>query len=127
MKKKIIHYYTPSLVMGSILSWLRQQSGLDQRSMAKSLGITQASWSRIENGHAVANFEQILNSCSAMNIDFVYLARLYNYIIEQLELKSIIVSSTGDHDINADMRKIVKEIILAHALSGSYKTLNSRE
>lgn len=113
--------------MGSILSWLRQQSGLDQRSMAKSLGITQASWSRIENGHAVANFEQILNSCSAMNIDFVYLARLYNYIIEQLELKSIIVSSTGDHDINADMRKIVKEIILAHALSGSYKTLNSRE
>ncbi len=125
MNKNIPLSVTPSLVMGCILSWLRQQSGLDQRSMAKFIGITQASWSRIENGHAVANFEQILSSCSAMNIDFVYVAKLYDYINRQLELKSVIVSSSLGQEINADIKKIVKETISAHALSVSKKALNS--
>lgn len=125
MTKNISLTVTPSLVMGCILSWLRQQSGLDQRSLAKFIGITQASWSRIENGHAIANFEQLLSSCSAMNIDFVYVAQLYNYISHQLELKSVIVSSNIDHEINAEIRKIVKETISAHALSVSNKALNS--
>jgi transcriptional regulator with XRE-family HTH domain len=125
MKKKSPQYTTPSLIMGCILSWLRQQAGQDQRRMAQCLGITQASWSRIENGHATANIEQIINSCNAMGVEFVYVAQLYTYICHQLEKKSVVVSSDIREDMNLEIKKIVKEAIAEHALSVSNKALNS--
>nr|WP_046961711.1 helix-turn-helix transcriptional regulator [Alcanivorax sp. NBRC 101098] len=124
MIKKLPHSATQSLVIGCILAWLRQQAGLDQRQMAHFLGITQASWSRIENGHATANIEQILNSCAAMRIDFVYVAQLYTYICRQLEKIDIAVTSDAD-DQSPEVRKIVKQTISAHALSVSNKALNT--
>ena len=114
MKKNIQISTNPSLVMGCILSWLRQQASLDQRGMAQCLGITQASWSRIENGHATANIEQIINSCKAMGVEFVYVAQLYTYICSQLEKKSVLVSSNMDEDRSSEIRMIVKEAIAEH-------------
>lgn len=125
MKKNILFSTTPSLIMGCVLSWLRQQVGLDQRRMAECLGITQASWSRIENGHATANIEQIINSCNAMGIEFVYVAQLYTYICQQLEKKSVVVSSDINEDRNSEIKKIVKDTISEHALSVSNKALNT--
>ncbi len=125
MNKNVYFSVAPSLVMGCILSWLRQQSGLDQRSMAQFLGITQASWSRIENGHATVNFDQILISCNAMGIDFVYLAQLYTHINQELEIKFIIIPNDVNHESNVDTKRIIKEIISTHALSVSNKALNS--
>lgn len=120
----------PSLVMGVILSWLRQHAGLDQRSLAEVLGITQASWSRIENGNAVPNFEQIINSCVAMGIDFVYLAKLYSYICEQLTTQLIDVTPKSQNLTDAEhneVKKIIKEVLARHALMVSNKALNSDE
>jgi len=125
MKKTFTASAKPSLVMGCILSWLRLQVGLDQKKMAKYLGITQASWSRIENGHATASFEQVINSCEAMNVDFVYVAQLYKYICLQLKLDSVIVSNDVDLGMTTKTKEIVKKTISAHALSVSNKALKS--
>lgn len=122
--RNISNFANQRLVIGSILAWLRFQAGLDQRQMAQFLGITQASWSRIENGHATANIGQILNSCIAMNIDFVYFAQLYTYIIKQLENKGIVVISDADEN-SLEIRKMVKQTISEHALSVSHKALNT--
>lgn len=121
-KNKLIHT-TPSLVVGCVLSWLRQQASLDQKFMAQFLGITQASWSRIENGHATANIEQIISSCKALKVEFVYFAQLYAHICNQLKDKSIIVShATGaNYENSVEIRNVVKQTIAEHALSVSNK------
>ena len=121
MKKTIHRCASVSLVMGCILSWLRQQNGLDQQYMAQYLGITQASWSRIETGHATANIEQIINSCNAIGIEFVYVARLYTHIIYQLDKKCVDISidSNARERASNEIREIVKMTIAEHALSVS--------
>ncbi len=125
MNKNKYLYTTPSLVLGCILSWLRQQAGLDQRSMAQFLGITQASWSRIENGLAIANFEQIINSCDAMNIEFVYIAQLYVHICQRLEEKYLIVSKGIKTTSSSEVKNIVKDTVSEHAFLVSKKALNT--
>lgn len=123
MNKFTNYSISPSLVMGCIFSWFRLQAGIDQRQLAESLGITQASWSRIENGHAIVNFEQILASCKALNVDLVYMTKLYIYVTEHLELKSIIVSPNPNFESKDELKRIVKETISQHMLSVSSKSI----
>jgi transcriptional regulator with XRE-family HTH domain len=122
MKKNIPPSSIPSLIMGCVLCRLRQQAGLDQRGIARCLGITQASWSRIENGHATANIAQIINSCNTMGIDFLYVAQLYTYICNQLVKKSVVLSNDNSNFV--EVRAVIKEVISEHFLSGSSRELN---
>lgn len=115
-------------VMGAILTWLRQQAGLDQGKLAQNLGITQASWSRIENGKAVINLDQLVVACTVIGIDFAYIARLYEHICELLESNGIHIviglkNSTACSD--PSMRTVIKDLIFKHALTVSNKSLNT--
>ena len=48
----------PSLV-GNVLAQIRNQHGLHQGEMAAAVGVTQATWSRIENGHTSITVEHL--------------------------------------------------------------------
>jgi transcriptional regulator with XRE-family HTH domain len=48
----------PSLV-GSVLTQIRNQQGMHQGELAAAVGVTQATWSRIENGHTSITVEHL--------------------------------------------------------------------
>lgn len=108
----------PSEVMGAILTRLRQQAGMDQENIAHHLGITQASWSRIESGKATINIEQLLVACSVIGVDFVHIARIYEEICDLLKRNKIhtisgLKTSTASNDLA--LRTLIKDLILEHA------------
>jgi len=48
----------PALV-GSVLAQIRNQQGMHQGELAAAVGVTQATWSRIENGHTSVTVEHL--------------------------------------------------------------------
>lgn len=102
---------TPAAVFGSILYTLRLKRGFDQRAMAKKLEVTQATWSRIENGHAVPNLDQIIASCLCLNFEIVFVVQLYSEVSLRLAQQGIFISSKADTVDYNDTKTIVRKII----------------
>lgn len=55
-------------VIGSILVKLRDTSNLKQGNLAEAVGVTQATWSRIENGSSALTVEQLSLAASRLGI-----------------------------------------------------------
>jgi len=109
--------------MGAILASLRQRAGLDQAAIAQRLGITQASWSRVEGGKAIVNLGQLEASCSAMKTNLVFIAQAYEHVCELLERNGITVIIVGlkasTPNINERMCLEIKNLIATHLLEFS--------
>jgi transcriptional regulator with XRE-family HTH domain len=59
---------TYSAVLGHVISALRQQQGLQQPALAAALGISQASYSRLEGGKAMWTFDQLISAGQALGV-----------------------------------------------------------
>ncbi|MBT5435190.1 MAG: helix-turn-helix transcriptional regulator [Rhodospirillaceae bacterium] len=59
---------TYAAVVGHTLRDFREKGGFDQHAMAKKLGITQPSWSRIERGDVAISIEQLSKIADALSL-----------------------------------------------------------
>ena len=55
-------------IVGSVLVKLRDQIGLKQGELAEAVGVTQATWSRIENGSSALTVEQLALAAKKLRV-----------------------------------------------------------
>jgi transcriptional regulator with XRE-family HTH domain len=59
---------TYSGVFGQVISNLRTAQGIEQEAMAEKMGISQASYSRLENGKATFSIDQMYQASDALGL-----------------------------------------------------------
>jgi transcriptional regulator with XRE-family HTH domain len=57
----------PSIV-GGVLSNLRAQNGMHQKDLAEAVGVTQATWSRIESGQTNVTLEHLRSAAKTLGM-----------------------------------------------------------
>ena len=110
-----------SQLIGTIFYWLRTQKNIEQITFSKNINLTQASWSRIENGKAVMNIEQVLLASHLLEIESTYVLNLFSKTKEILEKDNyIFIDSKTLHnkkDIELAPISIVKKALSQHIFS----------
>ena len=75
---------TFSAVLGVVLSGLRQEKNIEQGEFSQRMGLSQASYSRLESGKATFSVDQMFLAANALDIDNVELLNRLNNTIENL-------------------------------------------
>jgi transcriptional regulator with XRE-family HTH domain len=85
---------TYSALLGQIVSFLRQQKGIEQAVLAEYLGVSQASYSRLESGKALWSIDQLMVVSNALGVGVAD-------IIEILQRKAEDLSGSAHIDVIA--------------------------
>lgn len=80
---------TYSAVLGVVLRNLRLESGIEQSDMAAKMGLSQASYSRLEGGKSSFTVDQMFQAANAIGISAEELNRRLNATIRQLETSGL--------------------------------------
>lgn len=81
-------------VVGSVLVKLRNQLGVHQGDLAQAVGVTQATWSRIENGSSALTIEQMGMAAPRLNMLPSQILVLADQAVEQLRKRGVHVEPT---------------------------------
>ncbi len=74
---------TYSAVLGVVLTNARKQQGLEQAEMASRMGLSQASYSRLEGGKSAFSLDQLYMAAEALQLNpDVVVSRLNNTVTE---------------------------------------------
>lgn len=82
---------TYSAVLGQVLSNLRKVRGLEQGEVADKMGLTQASYSRLEGGKATFSVDQMYQASAALGLTGSELIVELESYIKHLELDGVAV------------------------------------
>lgn len=80
---------TYSAVLGVVLSNLRQEIGLDQKLMADRMGLSQASYSRLEGGKSAFSVDQVYQAGEALGLDGQQITMRLNNTVSSLRSNGI--------------------------------------
>jgi len=76
-------------IVGQVLSELRRRSGIDQAELANSVGVTQSTWSRIENGASALTIEQLAIAADALGVKRSEILELADQSVNELKSRGI--------------------------------------
>ena len=76
-------------IVGQVLSELRRRSGIDQAELADFVGVTQSTWSRIENGASALTIEQLAIAADALGIKRSEILELADQSVNELKSRGI--------------------------------------
>ncbi|MCW8934903.1 MAG: helix-turn-helix transcriptional regulator [Gammaproteobacteria bacterium] len=77
---------TYSAVLGVVLANIRKRQGIEQKDMADRMGLSQASYSRLEGGKSSFSVDQMYQAAASLQLPGEELSRQLNATV--LELKS---------------------------------------
>lgn len=101
----------PGTTYGEVLGWiireLRKQQNLDQIDLAKSLKITQPSWSRVETGSSALTVQQLGIVARKLKTTPQEILRLMDWATDELHRKGYKIV---DGSANADTAEVVAVI-----------------
>jgi transcriptional regulator with XRE-family HTH domain len=80
-----------SAILGVVLASLRKEQFIEQGEMADRMGLSQASYSRLESGKSSFSVDQMFQAASALGISAEELNNRLNGTIEQLGINDISV------------------------------------
>jgi len=80
---------TYSAVLGVVLANLRKRLNVDQKEMAGRMGLSQASYSRLEGGKSSFSVDQMFQAAAALGIEGDELNRQLNGTVLQLKANGI--------------------------------------
>jgi len=83
---------TYSAVLGVVLANIRTFQGVEQKDMAQRMGLSQASYSRLEGGKSAFSVDQMFQAASALSVPGDELHRQLNATISQLQNNGITVN-----------------------------------
>ena len=75
---------TFSAVLGVVLSGLRKEKNIEQKDFSQLMGLSQASYSRLEGGKATFSVDQMFMAADALDIEYGELSDRLNNTIENL-------------------------------------------
>lgn len=85
---------TYSALLGQIVGSLRQQRGLEQTVLSDALGLSQASYSRLEGGKALWSIDQLMLAAGRLEIPVTEIIRI-------LERKAAELTAAADVEVIA--------------------------
>ena len=83
-----------SAIVGRVLVWLRELDGKNQAAVATDVGVTQATWSRIERGESGLTVEQLASAAEVLNTTPGSILGKADDAMTDLRSKGVIVENT---------------------------------
>ncbi len=78
----------PALV-GRVLGYLREQKKLEQANLARAVGVSQPTWSRIENGQSAVTVDQLARAASALKMQTNQILAMVDQSVNRLERQGV--------------------------------------
>lgn len=115
---------TYSALLGQIIGSLRQQRGLEQTVLADALGLSQASYSRLEGGKAHWSIDQLMLAARTLGMPVIEIIRILEQRAADLhEAADVEVIAAGRaNSRGGEARKDSTGAILAGAALGALLT-----
>lgn len=76
-------------VVGKVLGYLRERKGLDQAALAKAVGVSQPTWSRIENGQSALTVDQLARAATALHMQTGQVLAMVDESTAKLERRGV--------------------------------------
>ena len=114
---------TYGAVMGSVLARQRkQQLNLDQTDVAKELGITQASWSRIENGATPLTIDMLARAAPVLQMTPAIVLEQTDRAVRHLNRQGIRVEHGSSKDALRDGIALIAAVALLALVMAALKS-----
>lgn len=109
---------TYSAVLGLVLSTERKKRGMEQGEMASLMGLSQASYSRLESGKATFNFDQMYQAAAALGLSASALVAEVDRYCAHLSSENITVEALPRRNAsgNSESKAGVGEFVAGAAL-----------
>lgn len=108
---------TYQTVLGRLIVKKRQEMGIDQKDMARSVGVSRSTWSRIEAGLSALNMDQLASVARKLEIPLSQLMVETDLVVEKLEKQNIKVHDSRSQ-VASKSSKIAPAIFLGGAVLG---------
>ncbi len=82
---------TYPIVIGKILQYLRNQRQIDQGALARAVGVTQSTWSRVETGQSALTVDHLARAATVLKQKPEQILALVDQSVENLERQGIAV------------------------------------
>jgi len=76
-------------IVGQVLCELRKKRGIDQAALAKLVGVTQPTWSRIETGASALTIEQLAVAADKLGVTPSEILVMADKSVKQLQSKGV--------------------------------------
>lgn len=122
---------TYSAILGAVLAGIRKSKGIEQGDMAIRMGVSQASYSRLEGGKSAFNVNQMYQAAEALGISSEELVRQINSSADKLYMGGVEVVEHVRGNATQSKQKnssdMVGNLVIGAALGGLLIALLSKK
>ena len=108
---------TYQTVLGRLIVQKRQEKYIDQDEMARHVGVSRSTWSRIETGTSALNMDQLARVANKLEIPLSELIRDTETIIEELKNQDVKVHDSRDQ-VSSKSGSLAPVVFLGGAVLG---------
>lgn len=83
---------TYSAIIGSVIKNLRESRSMNQGDMSKSMGLTQAAWSKLENGISTLTTSQLAKASDILEVEAHKIIKYADEAAQNFESQEMTVS-----------------------------------
>ena len=87
---------TYQAVLGRLITQKRQEKQIDQGEMARHVGVSRSTWSRIEAGASALSMDQLVKAARKLDIDLGELMLQVDEVVRELRRKNVTVLDSRD-------------------------------
>ncbi len=87
---------TYQTVLGRLIAQKRKEKGIDQEEMARRVGVSRSTWSRIESGSSALNMDQLARAASALGIPLGELMLEVDDVVRELRRRNVEVHDSRE-------------------------------
>ncbi|MYK58319.1 MAG: helix-turn-helix transcriptional regulator [Rhodospirillaceae bacterium] len=87
---------TYQAVLGRLIAQKRKEKQIDQEEMARRVGVSRSTWSRIEAGSSALNVDQLAKAASALDLPLGQLMMEADEIVRELRRQNVEVHDSRD-------------------------------
>lgn len=87
---------TYQTVLGRLIAQKRKEKGIDQEELARRVGVSRSTWSRIEAGSSALSMDQLAKAASALGISLGELMLEVDDVVRELRRQNVEVHDSRD-------------------------------
>lgn len=103
---------TYGAIIGSVITIQRKSVGIEQAHLAADLGVTQATWSRIESGASPLNVDQLVKASRSLGLSPAEIVRRADRAHANLTQQGVIVRYGSTKELARDGFAIIAAVAL---------------
>lgn len=84
-------------IIGKIFTDLRAQQGMPQKDMAQAVGVTQATWSRIESGQTSVTLEHLRAAAKSLGVPPAHILALADQTEMEASFRGVSIVEANSH------------------------------